>query len=123
MVFGSTNMNKSLSKTWDALASIELTLSCLGLMMGLIFFGTLAQAKIGTFAAQKLYFNSFLITIEFGDFKLPIFPGGLTVGLLWLVNLVAAFFARFRYRKRDLGILMAHFGLVLLLGGQGLTQL
>lgn len=116
-------MNKPVSRSLAVLASIELTLSCMVLMMTLIFFGTLAQAKIGTFAAQNLYFNSFLVTTDVGSLRLPIFPGGLSVGLLWLINLTAAFAVRFRYAKKEIGILLSHLGLVLLLAGQGLTQL
>jgi hypothetical protein len=121
--FGSMKLNKRLLKFLEILASIELTLTCLVLMMALVLFGTLAQAKIGTFAAQRLYFSTWVITTSLGDFNLPIFPGGLTVGTLWILNLIAAFFARFRYGKRDTGILIAHFGLILLVGGQGLTQI
>ena len=40
----------------EALASVELTLFCLGLMMLLVFFGTIAQVHLGTYAAQKEYF-------------------------------------------------------------------
>src|SRR4029077_10237686 len=54
--------------------------------------------------------------------KVPIFPGGLTVGALWMINLVAAFCTRFTFRQRDAGILISHFGIIVLLAGQFLTQ-
>src|SRR6185436_6628681 len=98
--------SKSLS-FWERLASVRLTLVCMALMMCLIFFGTLAQVNIGTFAAQKEYFNQFFIYTHRFGFRLPIFPGGLTVGGLWFINLSAAFFFKFRFRfvRKDTGIL------------------
>lgn len=108
-------MKKPAKKILEGLASIQLTLFCLTLMMALIVLGTLAQTKMGTFTAQKMYFSSWWIP--------PFFPGGLTVGSLWLINLVAAFIVKFRYNKKEMGILLSHFGLILLLAGQGLTQL
>lgn len=113
-----------LERIVDRLASVKLTLVCLGLTMVLVVVGTLAQVHMGTFAAQKVYFNSFWI-YQHGllPFKFPILPGGLTVGVIWMVNLLAAFAARFKYTKRDLGILITHFGLIFLLLGQFLTQM
>ncbi len=116
-------MNKKINRILNALASIQLTLFCLGLMMLLIFVGTLAQAKLGTFSAQRIYFSSFWLYKSFWGVPLPVFPGGMLIGSLWLVNLVAAFAVKFRYQKKDMGILLAHSGLILLLAGQGLTQL
>lgn len=110
-------------KTFFAwLGSIQLTLFCLAMMMLLIFFGTLAQAKIGTFAAQREYFNQFFVWSTIHGERLPLLPGGLTVGSLWFANLVAAFVMRFRFERKSIGILMSHFGLILLLIGQGVTQ-
>jgi hypothetical protein len=102
------------------LSSVELTLSCILLAMALVAAGTLAQVKMGTFAAQKMYFNSWWIYTELGDWKIPVFPGGLSVGTLWLANLIASFITRFEYK--DLGIFVTHAGLILLLLGQLLTQ-
>jgi hypothetical protein len=105
------------------LASVRLTLFCLGMMMILVFIGTLAQVHMGTFAAQKAYFNSFWVYGRtLGGFKVPIFPGGLIVGGLWLANLVAAFFFHFKWERKSLGLLISHFGLILLLVGQFLAQ-
>jgi len=116
-------MNPSLKRWLDRLASVEFTLFAMGLAMIVIFFGTIAQAKMGTFAAQQEFFNRFFVTADFGGFKLPIFPGGLTVGVLWMINLMAAYAVRFTFRRRDLGLHLSHTGLVLLLLGQFLTQM
>lgn len=108
----------------ERLASVPLTLFCIGLTMILVFFGTLAQVPWGTYAAQKEIFNSFWVYgTWFWGWKVPIFPGGLSVGALWLVNLGAAFATRFHFRMKDLGLLLAHAGVLLLLVGQLLTQM
>jgi len=106
----------------ERLSSVKLTLTCLGLAMILVVIGTLAQMNMGTFAAQKEYFNSWWIFTTLGDTSVPFFPGGLTIGALWMANLLAAFTVKFKYRREDAGILVSHFGLILLLAGQFLTQ-
>ena len=106
----------------DFCASVKLTLTCLGLAMALVLVGTLAQARMGTFAAQKEFFNSWWIYLRPGDVKIPVFPGGLSVGAAWMVNLIAAFAARFTFQKRQAGIVISHLGLIVLLLGQFLTQ-
>lgn len=116
-------MNSRLRGALSWLGSLQLTLFCLGAMMLLIFFGTLAQARIGTFAAQREYFSQFFVWSTISGARVPLLPGGLTIGGFWLINLVAAFISRFRFEKKSLGILISHFGLILLVGGQGLTQL
>ncbi|HVO33558.1 MAG TPA: cytochrome c biogenesis protein ResB [Elusimicrobiota bacterium] len=110
------------NKWLDRLASVRLTLVCLGLMMVLVVFGTLAQVDLGTFAAQQRYFNTFIVFRDVGDWSAPFLPGGLTVGGLWLVNLVAAFIKRFRWKRSEAGIYISHAGLILLLIGQFLAQ-
>ena len=106
----------------NRLASVQLTLVCLGLAMGLVVSGTLAQVSMGTFAAQKEFFNSWWVYGWLGDAKIPVFPGGLTIGAAWMINLLAAFAVRFTFQRRDTGILISHFGLIVLLTGQFLTQ-
>jgi hypothetical protein len=105
----------------SGLASAELTLCCILLALALVAVGTVAQVNMGTFAAQRMYFNSWWIMTDLGDWRIPVFPGGLTVGTLWLANLTASFITRFRFK--DLGIFITHAGLILLLLGQLLTQL
>jgi hypothetical protein len=113
----------SLVRPWlDRLASVELTLTCVILAMGLVAAGTLAQVRLGTFAAQKEFFNSFWLYGELGGYRLPLYPGGLTVGALWMVTLVASFISRFRWSRKDMGIFISHAGLIFLLAGQFFTQ-
>src|SRR6185436_6053391 len=53
----------------------------------------------------------------------PVFPGGYTIGGLLLANLIAAHVYRFTLNWRKLGIVLTHFGLIVLLVGELLTGL
>jgi len=103
------------------LASTPVTIGLLVLAMVLVVWGTLAQVNIGPFEAQRQYFNSFWVTTG-GKFRIPIFPGGVTVGILWAIGLSAAFISRFQYGWKDLGITITHAGLIVLLLGQFFSQ-
>lgn len=104
--------------------SLELAVTLMALMLLLILFGTLDQVHLGTWAAQKKYFSSWFIAYETdAGLRFPVFPGGYLIGGLWLVNLVAAHYARFVWSKKRIGISVIHAGLFLLLLGQGLTQM
>jgi hypothetical protein len=109
---------------WKALASIELTVGVLVLMMVLVFFGTIHQVHLGTWLAQQKYFSSWFVFFETeAGVRFPIFPGGYTVGGLWLVNLLASHTERARWEWRRAGLWLTHGGLFVLVLGQGLTQL
>jgi hypothetical protein len=116
-------MNARTQKILNTLGSAEITVFCLGLAMLVVFFGTIAQVRMGTYAAQKVFFNSFWIYGTVRGWKIPVFPGGLAVGGAWMVNLLAAFVVRFKFRKSDAGILISHSGVIVLLLGQLLTQM
>jgi hypothetical protein len=115
-------LNSKWAAWLDRAASVRLTLVCVVLAMFLVLVGTLAQVHMGTFAAQKVYFNSWFLYWDLGDWKVPYFPGGLSVGALWMANLVASFISRFRLKLEDLGIYVTHLGIIFLLLGQFLTQ-
>jgi len=63
------------SDRWlERLASVQLTLVCLGLAMALVILGNLAQVHMDTFAVQKEFFNSGWIYGRLGGMKVPCFP-------------------------------------------------
>ncbi|MFN0116993.1 MAG: cytochrome c biogenesis protein ResB [Elusimicrobiota bacterium] len=111
------------NKILKALASLRVALSCMGLSIILVFWGTLAQVQLGTYNAQKVFFDSFVVFQKIGHVNVPVFPGGLSIGFLWLLNLSAAFIVRFRPTTNKMGLFISHAGLILLLAGQLLTQL
>ena len=110
-----------LAKAIKLFTSMRLTVVCLGLGVLLVFIGTLAQVDEGLYQAQSRYFRSWLIT---RPLNLPIiFPGGYLLGLVLMVNLVAAHAKRFQLTRKKTGLFMIHIGIVLLLLGQLLTDM
>ncbi len=107
------------------LASLRLTVVCLGFGMLLIFLGTLAQVHLGIHSVQAQYFQSLLIfwSPPGAGWKIPVLPGGYLLGTILLVNLIAAHATRFEVSRRKIGIFLLHLGVVLLLIGQLLTGL
>lgn len=102
------------------LASLELTVISLAFALALVFVGTLAQVDEGLYQAQARFFKSFLVfwaPVDGGP-TVPVLPGGYTVGIVVLVNLIAAHGKRFRFTRKKIGILMIHSGLIVLLIGQ-----
>lgn len=95
------------------LASLKLTVVLLLLLLGLVIGGTIYQAGSGIAAAQSRVFASWLILLA-GVIPLP---GMLLVSLLLFSNLLAAVIFRLRYRWRRVGLLLVHYGLLLLIGG------
>ena len=113
------------------LASLKITVVLLALCMVLVFASTLAQIDASNWKVVNTFFGlrSFLIWIPFQDFvnlynrELKVsgafpFPGGMTLGILLLVNLLAAHAVRFQLKWQRLGILILHAGLILLLLGE-----
>lgn len=112
------------------LASLRLTVVLLGLAMVLILAGTLAQVDEGVWTVVDRYFRSSYVVIPFQLFvpktvaRVPgatLFPGGLTLGVLLLVNLLAAHAVRFKPSWKRAGIILTHAGVILLLVGEFVT--
>ena len=116
------------------LASLYLTIALIILSMVLIYAGTWAQIDMGIWAVQEKYFHSFFTWVPLqvffprpapGQGGIPGgFPmlGGYAVGLLMLINLVAAHTVRFSFTAKRFGIILIHLGLILLLAGEGITS-
>lgn len=107
------------------LASLRLTVVCLGFGMSLIFLGTLAQVHLGIHHVQAQYFQSLFVfwSPAGASWKIPVLPGGYLLGAVLLVNLIAAHATRFEVSRRKIGIFLLHLGVILLLIGQLLTGL
>src|SRR6266581_741528 len=110
-----------LDKVTKILTSMRLTVVCLGVAVVLVFIGTLAQVDEGLYQAQARYFKSWMII---RPLNLPlIFPGGYLLGVVLIVNLLAAHTARFQLTRKKTGLFMIHAGIILLLLGQLLTDI
>jgi hypothetical protein len=105
--------------------SLRLTVVCLAFALVVVFVGTLAQVQIGLYAAQAEFFRSFFVYWTPGGthLKIPVLPGGWLIGLVLLMNLLAAHIKRFQFLRSKLGLILIHSGLILLLGGQFLTEM
>jgi hypothetical protein len=116
-------LNKPTSALWGALTSLKLTIACLAALMILVFACTIAQVKLGTWGAVEVYMRSWLVWTDVPGTRLrvPTFPGGALVGLVLLVNLVAAQGKRLERTWKKSGIWIAHVGLVLLVSGEFIT--
>jgi hypothetical protein len=106
-------------------SSLRLTIVCLSMAFVLVFAGTLAQVRLGLYAVQSEFFRSFFIywTPEGSHLKIPVFPGGWLIGVVLLVNLLAAHIQRFLFSLRKIGLLLVHAGLILLLAGFFLSEI
>jgi hypothetical protein len=102
-----------IAKLVRSLASLKLTVIALLLMGLLVIGGTVYQAGSGMYAAQTEVFSAWVIWL-FGTLPLP---GLLLVATLLFLNLLAAAIFRLKYRWRQGGLLLIHYGLLLLVGG------
>jgi hypothetical protein len=111
-------------------ASLKLTVILFALSMVLILAGTLAQTENGIWTVVDEYFRSLVVRIPLRLFApqsmitIPgaiFFPGGLTLGVLLLVNLLSAHIVRFKLNLKRMGIILMHAGVILLLVGEFVT--
>ncbi len=105
----------------NVIRSVFLFLSSYGVSMVLLFlllvltlFGTLEQAHIGLYEAQKKYFESFFLVHDLWGVPIPL-PGGYLLMALLFVNLLFGGIVRARKEWRRPGMLIAHAGMLLML--------
>jgi hypothetical protein len=113
-------LDRFLGRLVDFFSSLRLTVFCLVLASILVFLGTLAQVDLGLYQAQNDFFRSFFIFWgpKGASWKIPVFPGGYSVGGVLLINLLAAHAMRFKFTRAKAGIWVIHVGIILLLLGQ-----
>jgi ABC-type transport system involved in cytochrome c biogenesis permease subunit len=119
----SYRMRPTGSAIWLALASLRLTIGCLAALMVLVVACTLAQVEVGTWPAVDRFMRSWLVwwSVPGAALLLPVFPGGVLVGLLLGMNLLAAHLSRLQLTWRKAGLWIIHAGLVLLVAGEFVT--
>lgn len=108
-----------LKTAWlDVIAGAGAVFYLLPPLMILLIVGTLAQHDMGLYAAQKMFFSSFLFWVG----PVPL-PGGYTLIGLLCISLILKFLLRSIWGWRKAGIILAHFGILVLLIGGFLTAL
>lgn len=105
--------------------SLRLTVVLLVLSIVLVFAGTFGEVEMGLYRAQTAFFRSFFVYWQPPGvhWSIPVFPGGYLLGLLLLLNLLAAHSRRFKLTRRKIGLWIIHAGLILLILGQLATDL
>ena len=116
-------MNDVTRQFRDFFVSLKLTVVLLALSLILVFAATLDQVHLGIWGVQEKYFQTFVVLARFGDFPVPVFPGGYFIGGLLLLNLLSAHLYRLKLEWRKSGIQLTHSGLIVLLVGELLTGL
>ncbi len=101
-------------RVFHVLAGLHVTVVGLVLAFILVLVGTLDQVNLGIYYTVNVYFKSWLVYWQ----GWPVFPGGMSIGLLLGVNLVFAHSKRFQWSMKKMGIWLTHSSLlVLLIGG------
>jgi hypothetical protein len=104
-------------KMLKPLSSLKLTVVCLVILTALVFWGTVYQAEHGLYQAQQKFFHSWVFFI-FGFIP---FPGTVLVMFVLFINLVFSLIFRIGFRWPNLGNVITHLGIIILLVGGFLT--
>lgn len=123
-----------LKKILSPLASLKLTVALLAMTMIVIFTGTAAQKELGIWDVQHRIFHTWIAFIDLKYFfplsawgwenvrgRFPA-PGGYTLIVALLANLLAAHTVRFKLNLKRSGIFLIHIGLIMLLVGELVTS-
>lgn len=104
----------------DVLSSLDLAIACLGGLFILVLVCTLAQVPLGIHEAVSRTMRSFFVWWgpEGAGWKIPVFPGGASIGLVMLANIVVAQVRRLELSRGKAGLWIIHAGLVLLFVGE-----
>lgn len=107
-------------------SSLKLTVVLLGFAMVLIFVATVTQVDFGIHEVQLRFFRSWIAWWDVMPGKkslsIPI-PGGTLLGILLIINLLAAHATRFKLRWNKAGMIVIHTGILLMLLGEIFTGL
>ena len=100
---------KTLAKIFGSFGMACTLLLCL---FALTLFGTLFQVNHGLYEAKETFFNSWFLTTQSG---IPLFPGGVLVMSLLAANLILGGLVRIKWRARNLGVVIIHLGIIVML--------
>lgn len=118
-----------------ALGSLKITVAMFALAIFIVLFGTLAQDEMDLAGVKREYFNCWIARVPL-DVMFPVtlmphdtpyfgglgfyFPGGATIGLILLVNLIAAKTTRFKIQGKGTrfvgGLALSALGAALVVG-------
>lgn len=113
-----SSLIETLRKAAFRLSRPDILFWVLPLLMIILIAGTIAQKDMGLFAAQQKYFSSFIVW-----FGMIPFPGGTTLMLVFFINLLMKFLLFSEWAWHKAGIILTHFGVLLLILGGFFTAL
>ena len=96
----------------DVLSSLQLSCLMLFLLFILTLLGTLYQVEHGLYEAKHVFFSSWFIW----KFGIPIFPSGLTCMTILTANMLTGGLIRLKISQRNIGVVITHIGIALMLG-------
>lgn len=109
-------MGRFLQALGRLFSSFGLAVVLLVVLLVLTLLGTLEQKHSSIYDVQRKYFESAVVVCRLGPVPVPL-PGALVVLGLLFVNLVVGGIVRIRKRAATAGVIVAHVGILLLLGG------
>lgn len=109
-----------LHRIYRFFTSFKLATVVLILMTLVTLFGTLGQVEHGLHAAKEKYFHSFFFVERLWGIPL-LLPGGLLLMILLFVNMTLGALVKVKKRWKGAGLLIAHFGMLMLLAGGFVT--
>jgi len=104
---------KFLENLYRFLASFGFTVILLMCLFVILVFGTFYQIDNGIYDAQEKYFDSIIVLHELGPLKIPL-PGAYLVMALFAVNLTLGGLIRMKKRVGNVGILITHIGMAVM---------
>jgi hypothetical protein len=110
-----------LKKLFTFLCSYFLTIVVLFFLFLLTLFGTLEQVHMGLWEVQQKYFSSFFLVHRFLGSIPILLPGGYLLSIILFINLLCGALVRTRKDWRRPGLLIAHFGILVMLAGGAVT--
>jgi hypothetical protein len=110
-----------LIKALALLASYGLACALFLLLLLLTYLGTVEQIEHGLFQTQRKYFESLFLVHTFYDTIPMVLPGGYLLLTLLFLNLLAGGFWRLRKGWSQVGVVITHAGILLLLVGGFIT--
>ena len=110
-------MRQAISRSLRACSSLGTSCILFALLILLTFLGTMHEVDHGLLAARSRYFESFLVVHRFfGVLPVPL-PGGILLLGLLAFNLLLGGLMRARKGRAQVGVLIAHAGILLLIAG------
>ena len=115
-------MGKLFNKLGKFLGSFGLTVTLLLILFLLTWFGTLEQVDHGLYTVQRKYFDSLYVVHYVGSVPI-LLPGGMATMVLFAINLFVGGMVRIRKTRRNVGVIVAHLGMMFLLVAGAVKQL